>query len=139
MAAGPAVPDPEMQALPCADDGFLPRLRRSAEFRSIRRRLVEQNPTDTWLEDGLHFFVFTLTAGAQLDYTPFDPPQAVFVFDDATRSMGSAVVVESPTPAADPQVIDLRASRRAWRDRLDGVRRRAASVWSRPSAAIHTQ
>ena len=120
--------------MPCADDRFLPRLRRSAEYRAIRQRIVDRNPADTWLEDGLHFFVFTVAPDVQLDYTPFDPPQAVFVYDGATRALASAVVVEMPTPGEEPPVIDLRASERPWRNRLGDVRSRVAAALPRPVA-----
>jgi hypothetical protein len=86
---------------------------RSREYRAIRRRIASGQPTDTWQEDDLHFFIFQLREDKRLDYTPFDPAVAVFVMTVGSNQPFSAVTVE---PGRDGQeiVIDLRAPRTIW-------------------------
>ena len=45
---------------PCADTALLVPLKRSALYGSIRKRVADLKPVDSWQEDGVHYFVFQL-------------------------------------------------------------------------------
>jgi hypothetical protein len=80
----------------------------------IRRRIASVQPTDTWQEDGLHFFVFQLRDDDRLDYSPFDPVVAVFVMTADRRWPIAAVTVEPGQAGQVETVTDLRAVRPIW-------------------------
>lgn len=48
--------------LPCADFGLLDPLKRSPEYREIRRLGAKPQPFDAWIAGGLHYFVFEIPA-----------------------------------------------------------------------------
>jgi hypothetical protein len=99
--------------LPSADNLLLEPLRRSNEYRAIGRRLAAPHPVDSWVEDGLHFFVFILLAtdGAQLTS---DAPTAVFAMRPELTEPVSAIVV-TPNPVdAQAEVADLREPKNAY-------------------------
>ena len=92
--------------LPCADARLLVALKRSREYGLIRRRIADLRPIDSWLEDGLHFFVFQLLAldawGGELP----EAPTAVLTMHPDLDQPVSAVVI---TPKGqEAEVLDLR-------------------------------
>jgi len=87
-------------------------LKRSPEYHVVRRRVAQPLPTDSWQEDGLHFFVFELQRRDDLKTAPAEPPLAVFAMHpEATRPI-SAVVVTPDDDRAD--VSDLRDPERTY-------------------------
>jgi hypothetical protein len=97
--------------LPCADEKFLGPLKASAEFASIHVRLVSDHHIDSWLEDGLHFFVFQLNAvnGPWNGHaTAGEPPVAVFVMHADQKEPVSAVVVTPLPDSEEAEIQDLR-------------------------------
>jgi hypothetical protein len=97
--------------LPCADPVFLEPLKRSADFSTIRDRVVNDQFHDSWQEDSLHFFVFELlreTRGEPGDQSHLEPPVAVFVMHPESSEPVSAVVVTPLPGGAEAEVRDLR-------------------------------
>jgi hypothetical protein len=98
-----------IENLPCADAAFLDPLRSSHEFASIRDRLVCEEPVDSWVEGGFHFFVFEIVAlPSDLDGGEKDEPVAVFVMHGESSSVVSAVMVEPRPGNAEAEIRDLR-------------------------------
>jgi hypothetical protein len=89
-------------------------LRRSRAYRAVRRRITSSQPTDTWQEDDLHYFAFTLRDDVQLDYTPFDPAVAVFIMAADARRPISAVTVEPDATGQNEVITDLLEGRAIW-------------------------
>lgn len=97
--------------LPCADAALLVPLKSSVEFGAVRGRLVGDEFLDSWKEDGLHFFVFSLSApqGAEQGTRTEDGPLAVFAMHPASSSPVSAVVVAPRPGGAEAEIRDLRS------------------------------
>jgi hypothetical protein len=68
--------------------------------------VADLRPTDSWRQDELHFFVFSLRPldGAVLP----EPPLAVFAMHPAAGEPVSGVVVTPGQTGEDAQVMDLR-------------------------------
>jgi len=95
----------------CADDAFLGSLKASAEFASIHARLVSDHYSDSWQEDGFHFFVFPLSAvnGPWNGHVASpEPPVAVFVMHADQQEPVSAVVVTPLPDGQEAEIQDLR-------------------------------
>ncbi|HEV2108235.1 MAG TPA: hypothetical protein VGR16_08235 [Thermomicrobiales bacterium] len=97
--------------LPCADASMLVLLKASDEFAAIHGRLVGDEILDSWQEDGLHFFVFSLSApeGAEQGNGIEEGPLAVFAMHPASSSPVSAVVVSPRPGGAEAEIRDLRS------------------------------
>jgi hypothetical protein len=91
--------------LPCADYGLLVPLKRSREYRAIRKRVLDLRPTDAWQQEGFHFFVFVLRAADGPDIVLPEPPVAVFAMHPEVQEPVSAVVV---TPRGDGTEAEIR-------------------------------
>jgi hypothetical protein len=101
---------------PCADYALLVPLKRSRAYGAVRPRVADLRPSDAWLQDGLHFFVFDLhplhpapgaPAGAPGAGAPAEGPVAVFAIRAESREPVSAVVVTPGAGGADPEIVDL--------------------------------
>jgi hypothetical protein len=90
--------------LPCADLGLLGLLKRSPEYRAIRRRGADPKPVDAWQLDCLHYFVFKLPPTQRTAEGPF----AMFTMRWEDNGPVSVIVV-TPEPGEDRvEVIDVR-------------------------------
>ena len=91
--------------LPCADPRLLVPLKRSRVYGTIRPRVAELRPTDSWQQEGLHLFVFALRPedGASLP----EPPVAVFTMHPGAKEPISAVLVTPGPGGADAEIRDL--------------------------------
>ena len=121
-------PDPGAMAaeeLPCADVALLVPLKRSADFAAVRRRVADHHHRDSWLEDGLHFFVFQLhaagggaagagTNGAAPGRPAAQAPVAVFAMRPGSTTPHSAVVVTPSSDGAEAEIMDLREPDRVY-------------------------
>jgi len=100
--------------LPCPDYGLLVPLKRSAEYRAIRKRVTDLLPVDGWLQEGFHFFVFELRmpdgSGAALP----EPPVAVFAMHPEQKEPISAVVVTPSFKGGEAEIRDLRQPESAY-------------------------
>ena len=92
--------------LPCADIALLVPLKKSPEYRTIRPRIGNPTATDSWQEEGLHFFVFALTAADGTAYASSDSPVAVFTMHPEEPTPLSVVV--TPKDNGMAEVMDLR-------------------------------
>jgi Carboxypeptidase regulatory-like domain len=102
---GAAVTYDAGDALPCADAKLLVPLKRSRLYGSIRPRISELRPIDSWLQDGLHFFAFRLKppSWALLG----DLPVAVFAMHpDSAEPLSGVVLTPSPN-GGPPELTDL--------------------------------
>jgi hypothetical protein len=68
----------------------------------IRPRVADLKPSDSWLQDELHFFVFQLRPEPEEE-----PPLAVFAMHHQADGPVSAVVVTPRQNGADAEVLDL--------------------------------
>ena len=85
-----------MDALPCADAAFLVPLKRSRTYGTIRPRVADLRPVDSWQQEGLHLFVFQLRAdGANGVADTPESPVAVFAMHPDSKEPVSAIVVRS--------------------------------------------
>jgi hypothetical protein len=118
-AAGPAAVHEQITArfgvaedLPCADSSFLAPLKRSPEFRALRRRLAGKAPhpvLDSWLDDGFHFYVFQLADNEQgSGDTAGSVALAVFAMHPDQREPVSAVTVVPTETGRHAEITDLR-------------------------------
>jgi hypothetical protein len=96
---------------PCADAALLLPLKASVEFAAVRGRLVGDEFLDSWKEDGLHFFVFSLLApeGAEQGNRTEEGPLAVFAMHPALSNPVSAVVVSPRPGGVEAEIQDLRS------------------------------
>jgi hypothetical protein len=91
--------------LPCADPSFLVALKRSREFRTLRRQLAGRAPHpvyDSWLDEGFHFFVFVLAPVDRGDGSRAEGGVAVF-----------AMHPESPEPVSAVTIVPTQTDRHA--------------------------
>ena len=93
--------------LPCADASLLLPLKRSREYGAIRKRVADLRPVDSWQEDQVHFFVFTLRPEDNAPATP-EPPLAVFAMHRGSTEPVSAVVVTASPDGMQAEVRSLR-------------------------------
>ena len=98
--------------LPCADSSFLPALKRSAEFRTLRPQLAGKAPhpvVDSWLDDGFHFFVFQLAHDEATGARNASPVAlAVFAMHPDQREPVSAVTVVPTDTGRHAEITDVR-------------------------------
>ena len=91
--------------LPCADNALLTPLKRSKDYRAIRKRVADLHPADAWQQEGFHFFVFVLRTAEGTDVMlPEEPPVAVFAMHPQEKQPVSAVVVTPSGGGALPIV-----------------------------------
>jgi hypothetical protein len=93
--------------LAVADMELLVPLRNSPEYRAIRPRLTDLQPVESWLEDGLHFFVFGLLAIDGRDLNG-DAPTAVIAMHPESVEPVSAIVVTPEPGGHEAEIVDLR-------------------------------
>jgi hypothetical protein len=94
--------------LPCADITLLVPLKRSAEFAAIRMRVADHRHLDSWLVEGLHFFVFQHMAGVGAARRRADAPVALFAMHPELEVPVSAVTVTPKDGGVAAEVQDLR-------------------------------
>ena len=95
--------------LPCADNALLVPLKRSKEYRAIRKRVADLHPADAWQQEGFHFFVFVLRTAEGTDVVlPEEPPVAVFAMHPQEKEPVSAVVVTPSGDGAEAEIRDVR-------------------------------
>jgi hypothetical protein len=99
---------------PCADHTLLLPLKRSSEYRAVRRRVASPRPVDSWFDQELHFFVFQLQAVNGSGANRAEPPVAVFTMHPEAPEPLSAVVVTPSLNGAEAEVTDLRQPDRAY-------------------------
>src|SRR5438874_10913454 len=87
-------------ARPCADVALVRPLKRSSEYRAIRRRVASPRPVDSWFDHELNFFVFQLQAVNGSAGHPAEPPVAVFTMHPEAPEPVSAVVI-TPRPGRE--------------------------------------
>jgi hypothetical protein len=88
--------------------------KRSPEYRAIRPRVAQLAPVDSWLEDGLHFFVFRLKPPDDSQVAAELAPLAVFAMHPDSNAPVSAVVVTPSADGTQAEVRDLRAADSAY-------------------------
>ena len=91
-------------------------LKASTEFATIRGRVASEECLDSWKEENLHFFVFSLLANEEVasDEGGEEGPVAVFAMHPASNTPFSAVVV-SPRPGGlEAEIRDLGSSQTAY-------------------------
>jgi hypothetical protein len=88
------------------EGALLMSLKRSREYTQIRHRIDDPWPADSWQEDALHFFAFTLLSANGIR-SETDTPTAVFAMHSQSGELTAAVVVE-PNGGQGPQIADLR-------------------------------
>ncbi len=86
-------------------------LKASVEFAAVHGRLAGDDFLDSWTEDGLHFFVFALSAaeGPEHGNGEEEGPVAVFAMHPASKSPVSAVVVAPRLGGMEAEIRDLRS------------------------------
>jgi hypothetical protein len=94
--------------LPCADYGLLVPLKRSREYRTVRKRVADLRPIDAWEQEGFHFFVFVLRTADGADVTLPEPPVAVFAMHPEVQEPVSAVVVTPSSDGAEAEIRNVR-------------------------------
>jgi hypothetical protein len=94
--------------LPCADSALLVPLKRSKEYRAIRKRVADLHPADAWQQEGFHFFVFVLRAEDDTDGVVPEPPVAVFAMHPAENEPISAVIVTPSSDGAEAEIRNVR-------------------------------
>jgi hypothetical protein len=92
--------------LPCGDFGLLGPLKRSPEYRAIRRRGADPKPVDAWQSNSLHYFVFKLPPPERAAEGPFalltmrwednGPVSAVLITPDPGENRVEVVDVRQP-------------------------------------------
>jgi hypothetical protein len=92
---------------PCADATLLGPLKRSPEYRAIRRRVASPRPVDSWFDQELHFFVFQLQAAHGSGGNGTEPPVAVFTMHPEAPGPISAVAITPRPDGAEAEVMDL--------------------------------
>ena len=80
----------------------------SPEYQAIYPRLVDPRPTDSWQEDGLHFFVFQLRAEDGAEISPDEAPVAVFTMHPEEPAPISVVVVAPGLNGEEAEIVNLR-------------------------------
>jgi hypothetical protein len=94
--------------LPCADAAFLLAIQRSAEYQVVQHLVTDERPSDTWQEDGFHFFVFPLLPEDAGKGVQPEIPMAVFTMHPESQTPISAVLVAPSPGGAQAEVVDLR-------------------------------
>ena len=93
---------------PCADLALLVPLKKSPEYRGIRRRVADPRAIDAWQEEGFHFFVFQLVAADGARPAIPGAPVAVFAMHPQSATPISAVVVTPSPSGEEAEIMDLR-------------------------------
>ncbi len=93
----------DYEKLPCADTGLLGPLKRSPEYRAMRRQGSGPTPLDTWRFDGLHYFLFPMVPQK-------DDMEAYALFTMRWEDDGPvAALIMTPQPdKKQVRVIDIR-------------------------------
>src|SRR5438093_13286178 len=91
---------------PCADPALLLPLKRSSEYRAIRRRVASPRPVDSWFDHELNFFVFQLQTVNGSGTNPAEPPVAVFTMHPEAPEPISAGVITPRRGRQQAEVID---------------------------------
>jgi hypothetical protein len=98
-------------------------LKRSREFRGVRKRLAGEAPhpvVDSWLDEGFHFFVFQLDSeksGAR----PQDIALAVFAMHPDQKRPVSAVTVVPTEDGLHARITDVRNPKSSYVAPLPGT------------------
>src|SRR5215217_8250342 len=87
--------------LPCADYALLVPLKRSRAYGAVRKRVADLRPSDAWLQDGLHFFVFDLHPA------PGAPGAAPTGAPTGAPAEGPVAVFTPAPGGAEPEIVDL--------------------------------
>jgi hypothetical protein len=87
---------------------LLTAVKESQEFQAIQGRLVRSLPTDSWHEDGAHFFVFQLLPTDGSPSNGHEPPVAVFAMRPPEPMPISAVIVTPGINGEEPEITNLR-------------------------------
>jgi hypothetical protein len=86
-------------------------LKRSPEFRHLRPRLAGRAPHpvfDSWLDDGFHFFAFTLATITDDEHAESRGGLAVFAMHPDSPEPVSAVTVVAVPGGREAEVTNLR-------------------------------
>jgi hypothetical protein len=84
--------------LPCADFAFLALLKRSPEYRAIRRRVADPKPIDAWQEEGWHYFLFQLLPENGQPASEATAPVVLFTMVGGDSAPLSALII-TPSPS----------------------------------------
>jgi hypothetical protein len=144
VAAGPAAAPGRLAGLvedgddfPCADFALLAPLKRSPEYRAIRKRAANPKPADAWQVDGLHYFLFELGPAAEAPAVD-EAPVALFAMRIGETAPVSALLVTVNPDRTSAHVNSLRdptGRDRAFESFLAGKR---APVKSGAVVHLHT-
>jgi hypothetical protein len=93
---------------PEVDLALLTAVQVSQEFQSIQSRLAKRLPTDSWQEEGAHFFAFELLPADGSSPNGHEPPVAVFAMRSSEPVPISAVIVTPTADGEQAEVVDLR-------------------------------
>jgi hypothetical protein len=86
-------------------------LKRSAEFRALRRRLAGTAPHpvyDSWLDDGFHFFVFVLASDGNGESATEQTNFAVFAMHPESPEPVSAIAVVPTESGVEAEITNMR-------------------------------
>ncbi|HZG68045.1 MAG TPA: hypothetical protein VEZ12_14980, partial [Herpetosiphonaceae bacterium] len=100
--------DRDREARPDGDPTLLAALKKSPEYRMIRRRGASPRVVDSWQEDGLHFFIFELPPLDGTEANPHEPPVAVFTMHPDESLPLSVVVVTPGANGEEAEIMNLR-------------------------------
>jgi tetratricopeptide (TPR) repeat protein/glycosyltransferase involved in cell wall biosynthesis len=93
---------------PAAWEALLILLQQTTAYDAIRSRLVGDVPTDTWQEDGLHYFAFDLLSIDESGPSLPEPETAVFAIHAESMRLISAIVVTPDANGGEPEIMELR-------------------------------
>ena len=99
-------------------------LKRSRLYGVIRPRVADLRPADSWQQDGLHLFVFTLRP--EQGGHPAEAPVAVFTMHSELAEPLSGVIVTPRPDTAEADIEDLRLATGAYTVPLAGLLTTAA-------------
>jgi hypothetical protein len=94
--------------LPCADFAFLKPLKRSAEYRAIRRRVADPKPIDAWQDEGWHYFLFQLLPENGQPASKAMAPVVLFTMVGSDSTPVSALVITPRPGVGQAEVMNLR-------------------------------
>ena len=100
--------------MPCGDVALLASVKKSPEYRTLRPRVANPKPTDSWQEDGLHFFVFQLRAADGAEISPDEAPVAVFTMHPEEPAPIAVVVVTPGLNGEVAEIVNLRQPENAY-------------------------
>ena len=119
-----------------ADEALIVPLKKSPEYRAVRARLAGPAPTDSWEDEGLHYFVFQMRAEEGAPQGA-EPPVALFIMRHGEPGPASVLIIAMEPDGDYAVVTDLRRALSPgqqreidyWQDRLQSDFRAQTERW----------